>query len=172
MNQVEDKENKYRPYRESWPGSCVGSSNCQLDGFTGEGQARTRRCGSSWQELQPSLTRVGRLEELVSLSSLMEQVKQAEAIFGCFSWCLWSWRASSCRSPSSRKGCSSLPAAFLTISLLFYLQTVTTIALQLSVELNRLGEWCIMFQKITGDRRHWISRPMRIVSPLPQREKT
>ena len=40
----------------------------------------------------------------------------------CFSWCPWSRRASSCRSPSSRNGCSSLLEAFLTIPLLFSLQ--------------------------------------------------
>ena len=40
----------------------VASSTCQLEGFTG-GPSQTQEV---WQELQPSLARVGRLEELVS----------------------------------------------------------------------------------------------------------
>ena len=42
-------------------------------------------------------------------------------------------------SPSSRKGSSSLPAAFLTIPLFLSLQ-------KFSEELRSLGEWCEMFQ--------------------------
>ena len=40
----------------------VASSTCQLEGFTG-GPSQAQEV---WQELQPSLARVGRLEELVS----------------------------------------------------------------------------------------------------------
>ena len=40
----------------------VANSTCQLEGLTwGPGQAQ-----EVWQELQPSLARMGRLEELVS----------------------------------------------------------------------------------------------------------
>ena len=40
----------------------VANSTCQLEGFTwGSSQAQ-----EVWQELQPTLARVGRLEELVS----------------------------------------------------------------------------------------------------------
>ena len=55
----------------------------QLEGFTG-GLSQAQ---DEWQELQPSLARVGRLKELVArvsgdLSSLEEQVEQADATFG------------------------------------------------------------------------------------------
>ena len=40
----------------------VASSTCQLEDFT-EGPSQAQEV---WQELQPSLARVGRLEELVS----------------------------------------------------------------------------------------------------------
>ena len=40
----------------------VANSTCQLEGFTG-GPSQAQEV---WQELQPSLARVGRLEELVS----------------------------------------------------------------------------------------------------------
>ena len=40
----------------------VTSSTCQLEGFTG-GLSQAQEV---WQELQPSLAKVGRLEELVS----------------------------------------------------------------------------------------------------------
>ena len=40
----------------------VASSTCQLEGLTG-GPSQAQEV---WQELQPSLARVGRLEELVS----------------------------------------------------------------------------------------------------------
>ena len=47
-----------------------------------------------------------------------------------------------CCSPSSRKGCSSLPAAFLTFPFLY------KTAVQFSIELSRLGERCEMFQSL------------------------
>ena len=55
----------------------------QLEGFTG-GASQSKEV---WQELQTSLARVGRLEELVArvggdLSSLREQVEHSDAIFG------------------------------------------------------------------------------------------
>ena len=40
----------------------VASSTCQLEGFTGE----PSKAQEVWQELQPSLSRVGSLEELVA----------------------------------------------------------------------------------------------------------
>ena len=41
----------------------VASSTGQLEGFTGGGASQAQEV---WQELQPSLARVGRLGELVS----------------------------------------------------------------------------------------------------------
>ena len=61
----------------------VARSTGQLEVFTG-GPSQAQEV---WQELQPSLARVGSLEELVArvggdLSSFKEQVEQAEATFG------------------------------------------------------------------------------------------
>ena len=61
----------------------VARSTGQLVGFTG-GSSKAQEV---WQELQPSLARVNRLEELVArvggdLTSLEEQVEKADATFG------------------------------------------------------------------------------------------
>ena len=64
----------------------------------------------------------------------------------CFSWCPWSRRASSYRSPSSRNWCSSLLEAFPTIPYCFLYKTDISITLQFSIELSRLGDWCRLFQ--------------------------
>ena len=106
----------------------VASLTCQLeDSAGGLSQAQ-----DVWQELQPSLARVGRLEELVArvaedLSSLEEQVEQTEATVGAGA--VLQQMSSVLKSllllfTKQQKGvpCPSLSAAFLTIPLLVYLQ--------------------------------------------------
>ena len=101
----------------------------QLAGFT---QLLEVVAQEVWQELQPSLARVGSLEELVArvsgdLSSLEKQVEQADATFragAVIQLASLVLKSLLLLFTKQQKGvpCPSLSAAFLTIPLLVYLQ--------------------------------------------------
>ena len=81
------------------------------------GRAWTRRCGRSCSHPWPGWAGWRSWWVGGDRSSHKEQVEQAELqLVSLF------MKSSSCSSPNSRKGCPSLPAAFLTMPILIFLQ--------------------------------------------------
>ena len=107
---IVEREDHFAGFKKNW---------CSTPKFPSFCKPGLSQAYEVWQELQPSLARVVRLEELVeACPALKEHVEQAEATFGAgavLQLVSLVMKSLILSSPSSRKRCSSLPAAFLTI---------------------------------------------------------
>ena len=126
----------------------VVRANGKLEGFTG-GPSQAQEV---WQELQPSLARVGRLKELVArisgdLSSLEKQVEQNDATFGAgavIQLASLVLKSLLLLFTKQQKGLLYPPSSLPNQSFIVFSTKKT--AMQFNVEWSRLGEWCEKFR--------------------------